>query len=95
MHMSFDIRLAVPAESPVCKIYMYSETLIQRFPHPGDLFALRDTVGRYQSSTNRIALHHLCRLEIPRRYIVDLSGCFVRIALFIDIDIEHIRFLFR
>ena len=95
MDMRLLVRLAVPYESPVCKINMDAEPVIQRFPNACDLFALCYAVSRYEGcSYSRRLFHHFRRLKIPTRHVVNLSGRLVRFPIFIDVYGENIRFLF-
>ena len=93
MDMSLNTGFAVPTKCAVRKVNMNTETFIKRLPNSCDLFALGNGIGRHKRCPNGGSLHQLCRLEIPAGNIVDLARCFVRLALFINIDGENIIFL--
>ena len=86
MHMSFRISLTVPTKRPMCKINVYPKLVIEWFPNPRDLFALRDRVRRNKDGVYRGILHQFGRLIVPPCHIVNFTGSFIRLALFIYIN---------
>ena len=86
MHMSFRISLTVPTKRPMCKINVYPKLVIEWFPNPRDLFALRDRVRRNKGGVYRGILHQFGRLIVPPCHIVNFTGSFIRLALFIYIN---------
>ena len=92
--MSFRISLTVPTKRPMCKINVYPKLVIEWFPNPRDLFALRDRVRRNKGGVYRGILHQFGRLIVPPCHIVNFTGSFIRLALFIYINGKNIALLF-
>ena len=75
------------------KVYVDTESVIERFQGFCYLLALGDRVRRHESRPNSRSLHQLCGFEIPAGNIVNFTRRFIELALFAHINGENILLL--